>query len=271
MAKVFSLASWNVEHFRGKKAERVKRVVGFLKAQRPDVLAIYEVEGGDVFASLVKEMPGYQFQLTEGRNTQEILVGVKSGFTSFMTQKLDFKRGNPSLRPGAILTLRVDGKNYTLLFLHTKSGPTPEGFGLRDEMIRRAFNLKKKLDKHAGGPNRANYIFLGDLNTMGMKYPYKKKIDAETEIRNIERAAKRRKMKLLTKNHPHTWWNGPGGAYPPSNLDHVVASERLRFKKFGGADVSVRGWPEEPTPARQGRWIERYSDHALLYLEVQKV
>ncbi len=44
MKKVFSLASWNVEHFKD-DAKRVKSVVEFLKKQNPDVFALYEVEG----------------------------------------------------------------------------------------------------------------------------------------------------------------------------------------------------------------------------------
>ena len=44
MAKAFSLVSWNVEHFK-KEGDRVARVVDLVNAQRPDVFALYEVEG----------------------------------------------------------------------------------------------------------------------------------------------------------------------------------------------------------------------------------
>jgi hypothetical protein len=40
------LATWNVEHLGDKKpAARIPKVIDFLNAQKPDVLAIYEVEG----------------------------------------------------------------------------------------------------------------------------------------------------------------------------------------------------------------------------------
>ena len=39
MAKAFSLASWNVEHFKDDPAERVARVLAFLQKQKPDVFA----------------------------------------------------------------------------------------------------------------------------------------------------------------------------------------------------------------------------------------
>lgn len=57
-------------------------------------------------------MPGYQFHITEGRQTQEILVGVRNKFTAFFTQRLEFTGGNTFLRPGALLTLSVEGEDY---------------------------------------------------------------------------------------------------------------------------------------------------------------
>ena len=65
MAKAFSLASWNVEHFRNPDS-RVDRVVDFLvDLGPPDVFALYEVEGKEVFDELVAKMPGYTFHITE--------------------------------------------------------------------------------------------------------------------------------------------------------------------------------------------------------------
>ena len=47
MTKAFSVASWNIEHFKQKPESqaRVDRVIAFLNAQTPDVFALYEVEG----------------------------------------------------------------------------------------------------------------------------------------------------------------------------------------------------------------------------------
>ena len=134
MAKAFSLASWNVEHFKD-DTTRVKRVVDFLADQNVDVFGLYEVEGKTVYNQMVTRMPGYQFHITEGPQIQEILVGVKKGFTAFFTQRLEFKAGNPGLRPGALLSLRIDAFDYSILFLHTKSAALPVGLGLRDELV----------------------------------------------------------------------------------------------------------------------------------------
>lgn len=63
--------------------------------------------------------------------------------------------------------------------------------GLRDDMLYRAVKFRHTLDKGAGRKHKANYIFLGDLNTMGMGYPFHKDIDAETELRKWDLRARR--------------------------------------------------------------------------------
>ncbi len=64
MPKAFSVASWNVEHFKNAPS-RVGAVIALLASLDPDVFALYEVEGKDVFGELVTQMPGYQFHITE--------------------------------------------------------------------------------------------------------------------------------------------------------------------------------------------------------------
>ena len=274
MAKAFSIASWNVEHFRD-DSTRTDRVIDFLKKQNPDVIGLYEVEGSEVFSEVTSKFPGYTFQITEGPETQEILVGVKSNLTAFMTQKLEFKSGATHMRPGLLLTITISGKHYSILFLHLASSNAPRGFGLRDDMAVRAIKFRKTLDNAVGGD--ANYIFLGDLNTMGLDYPYNKDIESTTELKRWDTRAKQYyNLRRLIKTHEVSWSNGSASTIPDSNLDHVYASEHLKFKQFnkiggGKADVSVRGWVNKKTNAEKDKWIKDYSDHSLLFLEVQKV
>ena len=60
-----------------------------------------------------------------------------------------------------------------------------------------------------------------------------------------------------------------GSSYPPSDADHVYASDHLDIRRHGGADagVNVRGWPELEGDA-QTEWIDTISDHAMLFGEV---
>jgi len=276
MAKAFSVASWNT-HNLSDDPERVGRVISFLKQQNPDVFALYEVKGKDVFADVTQLFPGYTCQITEGPQTQEILVGVRSTLTCFMTQRVEFKSTVPGMRPGLLATITVDGVYYTLLFLHLASSDEPRGMGLRDDMLDKAVKLRGTLDKALGGKNKANYIFLGDLNIMGMDYPFQKDIESETELRKWDtRASQYYGMRRLKKAYDKTWYGGSASSLPPADIDHVYAAKHLVFKQFENpqnesADVDVRGWVNQPSAKAQDSWRDTYSDHSLLYFEVQKV
>ena len=283
MAKAFSVASWNVEHFgatsRGSSTPRkpIDPIIDFLASQKADVVAVYEVVGKVVFNAVITKMPGYQWHITEGPQTQEILVGVKKSMTSFFTQKQEFKSGNSFLRPGGLLTVRVAGEDYPLLFLHLKSLSVPVGFGLRDDMTEKAIKFRKvlnKLSRANGGSGSANFIFLGDLNTMGMNLTYSSKdLSGAEEIARLKKRLGTRsvQMRILDKTAPTTYWPGTNSSYEPSDLDHAVASDHLDFKSFAGADVDVRGWVDKGTDSKKDAWTKKYSDHALLYFEIQKV
>ncbi len=271
MKKLFSIASWNVEHFK-KDAARIERIINFLKLQAADVFALYEVESSVVYDSIVSNFPDYNFHITEGAQTQEILVGARNSLTSFFTQKTEFKSGNTYLRPGALLTIRIEDEDYPILFLHTKSSTEPIGLGIRDDMFSRAFSFKKFLDGISvkAGKGNSNFIFLGDLNIMGMDYPYNKEITFKQELKKLTDDAAKIKMRVLTKNSNFTWWNGPSSRMKPMSLDQVVVSEQIQFSLFKKKEVDVRGWVNENTDAAKGAWIMNYSDHSLLYFEIVK-
>lgn len=275
MAKAFSVASWNCEHWKEGDPRNAKRI-DFIASQKADVLALYEVEGAEVWRDVMDGLPGYSFFITEGQNTQEILVGIGPKVTAFLTQKIEFQSRDSYMRPGALVTVRSGDKDYSLLFVHVASMTDPRGFGLRTDMFERAFSFKKYLDKVAGG--KADFLFAGDVNTMGLDYVYGReeppskkllhgRIDAEQEISSLSYQATKHEMRLLTKT-ADTTWGSKGGMR--SNLDHVIASSQLEFKSFAGKEVEVRGWPQLDDPAEQKKWIETYSDHGLLYFEVQR-
>jgi len=264
------VASWNVEHFQNREPQNEARIA-FLAEQRPDVIAIYEAEGAEVWRELMGAFPRYSFFITEGVNTQEILLGIGPSVTGFITQKVEFQARDAYMRPGAFLTVRAGGTAYSMLFLHVASMRDPRGFGLRSDMIDKAFDFKAVVDKAAGG--QANFIFLGDLNAMGLDYVYGKtgqrldrvEVSAEQEIGRLQHEASKRKMRVLPKTFDVTWRDK---RKLRSNLDHVVAADHLTFKRFGQAEVDVRGWPTLPDDAAQQKWNADFSDHALLYFEV---
>jgi len=276
MAKKFSVLSWNVEHF-SLAEKNVDKILSHIKSFNPDIIAIYEVEGAEVFSHMMSEFPKHSFFITEGPQAQEILVGTRNTLNAFTTQKLDFKRGISKLRPGTLTTIRKNGKNYTLLFLHTKSFPNPGGFGIRDDQFLHAFNLKKKLDKIAGGEGKAQMIITGDLNTMGLDY-YSKDIDPDFEITKLGHRANLRKMEILEKDFDKTWvgLKSKGKKLRFGNLDHVLASQHIEFNKVGSDNsrVKVTGWKdllsddEALANSKVKKFMTEVSDHNSLYFEV---
>ena len=277
MAETLSVASWNVKHFGQTKGldpataqQKIKQKIAFLAQQQADIVALYEVRSAVVFRPIAEAMPEYQFFITEGPQTQEILVGIHRRLSGFVTQKLEFKSSQPWLRPGVLVTVNCAGQFYSLLFLHLKSMTDAKGFGLRDDMLQLALKFRSHLDKLSEG--KSNYLFVGDLNTMGLNYPYRQHdISAEAEIHELERRAKHysKKMELLPKAAPFTWSPKTGSTLTQANLDHVVAADHLSFTPFGDGLVDVRGWPQTTTESDRDQWLTDYSDHALLYFEIQ--
>ncbi len=286
MTKAFSVASWNIKHFKArpnerKDAQRVERVVKFLKESSefspPDIFGIYEVVGKDVYKTLTDLFPNYTFHITEGPQTQEILLGVRSDLSVFVTQRIEFNAGVKWMRPGLLATVKVDGIEYSILFLHLASLTKPRGWGLRDDMLYKAVKFRKAIAAAAValGRDKTNYMFIGDLNTMGLDYSIsrtvQRDVSAEEELARWDRRAETYyEMRRLTKTHDYSYWGGTKSKYPKGNLDHAYASKDLSFRQFNGSDVLVTGWVDQPSEQEQDRWIEDYSDHSLLYLEVQK-
>lgn len=287
------IMTWNIEHFSGHeardarapaaRANRLKEVIDFIVAEQPDVFGISEVTSGFVYEQMVAAFPRHTFHITTGDQSQEILIGVRDGLGSFFTQKDEFKRNNIYLRPGALLTVHDGTIHVPILFVHLKSLPDPEGFGLRDAMLERIYSLKGALDKAAvklqnDPAAKANFIVLGDYNTMGLDY-YRAEHDIpmEREIAVMTERMGRRKMRKPATSHPHTFNNGSTSSLPPSELDHVFVAQHLQLRQHTHPEtgkpyeVEVSGWAKLKTPAAQDAWIDRFSDHAPLIFTVTGV
>jgi hypothetical protein len=273
MPTTFSILSWNVCAFRGGDPQ-LSKVADHLRSMDPDVFGLFEVESVDIVKLMQDHLPGYDYFLTDGPENKEILVGVRRGRfeQSVFTQKREFKAYNPSLRPGALLSLSLGGIFYSLLFLHTDSGTEAPSFGNRNEMFAKIWSLKKALDKQAPDGLGARFATLGDLNTMGLQYPSRRKgdlrVSGEGEVAALGGLARRNGMVVPVKEFPATW-AGDGLA---SDLDHVLATENLVFKEQGEVDghpfyVKVTGW-QQLQGAERKRFLDTVSDHCSLYCEV---
>lgn len=281
MTRLFSFASWNIEQFADDQT-RFDRVITLLNSvgppdaadanddSPPDVFSIQEVRSSTVvFNEFVTRMPSHQFFITVAPNSPlNILVGVSRNFTAFYEQRTEIQAGMPTLRPGALVTLPINGVNYSLLFLHLKAFDKPVGWGLRDDMIHHIRNLKKALDEVAG--QDANFIAMGDINNVGLNVTFADNdMTDDAELTRYDRVFNARNMSFVPKDRKETLWNGPGSSQPPANADHAFASDHLDIRPGAtGTGLRVRGWPELSTDTDKGTWIRDFSDHALIYGEV---
>ena len=127
---MFSVVSWNVEHF-GKTrqgedaadvADRIDRVFNLIEGLDPDVIALYEVKGSEVFEPARSRFAGHGWAISEGGGSQKILVGHRDRLQGFVTFRAEFSRGfTGPLRPGLLLAVTDDSEDYALLFLHLKA------------------------------------------------------------------------------------------------------------------------------------------------------
>ena len=279
------IVSWNIKEFgkrreistRAKKRARVRKISQLVREQAPSMFGILEVESIDILYFMQDEFPNYDFGVTDGpRNNKEILVGWRRGEfdqTAF-TQKRQFDLYNPYLRPGALLSVCRNGTWLNVLFLHTDSGTEARDFGNRYEMVDKIWSLRKAIDKKT--PDKPeNLIVMGDLNTMGLHFPYRRKahylVDGSMEIDALEQYANKNGMKVLQKSHDKTWASSSRNMI--SDLDHAVASDHLNFDDIAHTAagdpvaVSVIGWVDKP-PAQRAKFLDEISDHCALCLSV---
>lgn len=243
ISSLFSFASWNIEHFTGRE-ERFDWVVDVLLANGPpDVFGIFEVQSSArVYNEFMSRMLSHQFNITAtAKSPLDTLVGINRGFTAFYEQRDELTSGMPSLRPGALVSLPINGQNYSLLFLHLKAFDTPDSWGLRDDMIGHVRNLKKAMDNIINAS--ANFIILGNLNAVGLNVTYADNdMKDKEELERYKDVLGYRNLTLIPKDRPHTLWNGSGSSQPPVAADHVFASEHLDIRPGEHVvGVSVKG------------------------------
>jgi endonuclease/exonuclease/phosphatase family metal-dependent hydrolase len=139
-------------------------------------------------------------------------------------------------------------------------------------MFDKIWSVKKALDKKSPGGAESKFIVLGDLNTMGLQFPLRKKADTRVsemdEIKALEAIALKQDMVLLPKEFVSTFNNGKF----TSNLDHVLATNNVAFRQFGLIQdqpffVRVTGWQQLQGNARK-TFIDTISDHCSLYCEI---
>ena len=271
-----SVMFWNVERFAGGE-DRTERVERHIRDFGPDIFCLCEIRDKVTLRRLIQErFTDYDFGLTDGDERIELLTAWRRGAFEqvLFTQRREFKAGSKSLRPGALLSTKVDDSFYNFLFLHTDSGTELKDYENRQAMFRKVWKLKEKLDEIVGGEDQARLAVLGDLNTMGKaKEGQFDAVSAEQEIADLAEDATNAGMSLLSKTHDETlaWkrhsWEPE---YRLSNLDHGLATVNLNFETLKSptgvrsANLRVDGW-QQLTGDDRTFFIENVSDHCSIF------
>lgn len=257
---------WNVHNLRD--AAHAERIVARIKDVNPDIFGLCEVVGEPAYKFVAKQFPEHNFYMTYGRESQEILVGVRRTIPVFFSQKTEFQLGNSFVRPAVLLTIDDSESPLNMLFVHPKSFSAPNDLGQRDYFFQKVFSLKTTLDKKVGG--NARFIVCGDMNTMGMSYLERDFIKASDELHHLSNEAGNVGLLFKDKLYQVTY-----SSRRNADLDHVLASNSVSFVRKQDAtgssyDINVAGWIDFPAKSKERNdFISDYSDHCLLSFEVE--
>ena len=267
----FRVLFWNIEDFLGDE-DRTRLVVDHIRQTDPDVLGLCEIRDKDGLRTIIRDhFPDFNFAVTDGQQEVELAVGWRrEAFDqAIFTQKREFKARNPDLRPGALISLRHQGELHNVLFLHADSGRKMNDYGNRQDMFSRIWSLKKALNRVED--RDANLVVMGDMNTMG--HDADGDLDAKhgtVEVKELDRAANKRGMNVLSKSHKNTFLQVHDGEMKfEADLDHVIVSQKLKLGDAGGgARVLVRGWVDRDQPEDRIAFVESISDHCSVEVVV---
>lgn len=276
-----SVMFWNVENF-GRNfdsgepdnpefIERVNQVSAHIQSLNPDLLCLSEISDKVALRNLLMDtLSDYDFAVTDGSGNIELVTGWKRDkFQQVLfTQRRQFQVDNALLRPGALCSVKFEGKFFNFLFLHTDSGIEDRDYRNRQGMFGKIWRLKEVLDNISDGS--ARFVAMGDLNTMGREEARSLPIVSQgEEIANLAADANENGMQLLSKTHDVTWREGPADPTFASDLDHVLATSNISFQSFeNSAEVSVDGW-NRLEGEEQDNFTMNVSDHCSIFCRIR--
>lgn len=183
---MLSILTWNIKRFGNNRSKvDLKEIVQYIRHYDPDIITLFEVVGNRGYKFVEENFPDHVFYMTYGRQSQEMMIGVRRTLRAFFTQKDEFQSGDIYLRPAALVTVTQEKEPYNFLFLHLKSSDAPKGLGLRDDVFKQVSRLKRRLD--IINKSESKLVVCGDLNFQGMQYPFQYSIEAAVELKKIER------------------------------------------------------------------------------------
>ena len=235
----FRVATWNIRFFPQPTtdADRVAEIILGIDA---DVLAVQEITDANELQEVIDtvnarssrrhEQEGrrerdYDFRLTATGGGGGQFVGIifdRNAAQLISPQDLTSLRMSPGLRPALHATVRSrrGGLDFQIIANHTDSGRNAGDYQNRQDF---SAALATEIDNRASAD--ADYVVLGDLNTMGRSSSGGVTlIQAEQELAIMDRALWEMGLRRLPAEPPCSeYFQQEGGL-----LDHIIVSVAMR-------------------------------------------
>ena len=235
----FRVATWNIRFFPQPTTD-TDRVAEIILGLDADVLAVQEITDANELQDLVDDVNAqstlrheqegrrernYDVQLTGSGGAGGQFVGIifdRDAAQLISPQDLTSLRMSPGLRPALHATVRSrrGGLDFQIIANHTDSGRNDTDYQNRQDFL---ITLATEIDNRASAD--ADFIVLGDLNTMGRSSSGGVTlIQAEQELAIMDRALWDMGLRRLPAEPPCSEYFGQEGGL----LDHILVSVGMR-------------------------------------------
>ncbi len=236
----FRVASWNIRFFPEPSTD-VDRTAEILADLDADLIAVQEITDADALAALLNQVNAhlteralasdltppryYGFVLAESGGHGGLFVGYvydQNAVRLSGVETLTSLQMTPDLRPALLarVTSLRGGLDFQVIVTHTDSGTK-----IRDYTHRMEFLDSLAVELERRWEDEADFIVLGDLNTMGhAEEEHDRRVSGEEEIAILDRKAWTMGLRRLPSSPSCTeYYLGRG-----SLLDHIMVTLAMR-------------------------------------------
>jgi len=236
----FRIATWNIRFFPQPTTD-MDRTAEILAGLDADVIAVQEIADADALTVLLDRVNAsladravaagrvrprhYDFVLAESGGHGGISVGYVYDENTVRlsgVETLTSLQMTPDLRPALLahVTALRGGLDFQVIVTHTDSGTKIRDYTHRMEFLD---SLAVELDRR--WKDEADFVVLGDLNTMGhLEEGESRRVPGEQELAILDRKAWRMGLRRLPATPSCTEYYRGNGSF----LDHILVSVSMR-------------------------------------------
>lgn len=249
-----SVASFNIEWFglgenKGRSPAQIRSVARVIQHLDAPLIGLQEIRDEAVMDALIKELPGWKYQIGASGRGQRCAVLWDSDRAA-IRRPVEWpdindgvERAKDSLRDPFVTEARVGKFDFLFIVLHTKAMFDEGALKTRREQFRR---LRKRLEEHLAKTGDKDVIIVGDYNDFV----------GSAALRELtDRRGGKFDFVITDARLPK---EATSHLAPDGRIDHVtVTSPHVSQEEWTG---DVYTWPKPRGKARRA-WEENVSDH----------